>query len=200
MGINMKNKKNVVIICFLFLVLFLAVFFYTNDALKKSKVNTESAGNTASASWHDHYENVDELIKAADIIIHGKQIDSYTVQIVDMIFTKEVIEVEKVYQGDVLKGDKIEVIQTGGEMNNISTAPIEDAPLLEKNGGYFLALKKSTEGSYTILGGFQGVAEIQGNDKLKFNNENDEIALEFKNESFAEIEGTLADKIKLNNK
>lgn len=191
----MINRKNIIIMSFLLTILILVGFLYTNNTLGKSKDNTKK-NNTASASWHDHYENIDDMAKAADIIIRGKQVDSYTVQVVDMIFTKEVIEVEKVYQGDAVKGDKIEVIQTGGEMNNISTAPIEDAPLLEKSGNYFLALKKTTDGSYSILGGFQGIAEIQRNDKLKFNNENDEIALEFKNESFTEIEETLTEKLK----
>jgi GntR family transcriptional regulator len=51
--------------------------------------------NLSHADWKDHYNNITDLTKAADLIIKGKKVDSYNEQRVDMIFTKEVIEIKR---------------------------------------------------------------------------------------------------------
>jgi len=141
-----------------------------NPISEKNKENIKIT-NSPHADWIDYYENFDSLIKDADIVIQGKKIDSYAEQRVDLIFTKEVIEINKVYQGDVNIGDKIEILQTGGILNGIETEPFSEAPLLEDDGQYLLLLQYTKEGHYLILGGYQGIGLIEDN-QVKFNSEN----------------------------
>lgn len=189
----MKNRKTIGIICILLSLLIITGLIYTKDKLEKSN-NDNTIKNSASASWHECYGTLNEMVDAADIIIQGKSIDSYAEQLTtDLIATNEIVEVTKVYQGDVKKGDKVEILQTGGELNNIRTATIENAPLLTKGGNYLLLLRKSTDGleNYLILGGYQGILKIQKNGSLKFNTENDPIAQEFHNKEITEFEEIL---------
>jgi hypothetical protein len=188
----MRNRKTTGVICILLTLLIIVGFICTKDKLEKN--NNTTMKNSASASWHECYGTLNDMVDAADIIIQGNSIDSYAEQLTtDLIATNEIIEVKKVYQGNVKEGDRIEVLQTGGELNNIRTAPIEDAPLLTKGADYLLLLRKSTDGlgNYLILGGFQGILEMQKNGSIKFNNENDPIAQEFRDNDITEFEEIL---------
>lgn len=185
-GEPMKNKLKNNIIIKLFLVCIIFGLFITQN-----KTRDDNNSISGHADWINHFEDFNALINASDIIIKGKKIDSYPEQRVNMIFTKEIIEVSKVYKGSLKKDDTIEILQTGGEYNNIKTSQADEAPLLEKNGNYLLFLQTTDEGHYLILGGYQGVGKIK-NKKLKFNVENDKIAKQLKGKDLSEIEGIIS--------
>jgi hypothetical protein len=133
---------------------------------------------TCDVDWADHFDSLQSMIKGTNIVIKGKVVASYTEQRVDMIFTKQVIQVTKVYGGAIKVGDRIELLQTGGTMNGASTTPFKEAPLLNKSDEYLLFLEHTSEGHYLIVGGYQGRADIQ-NRKVVFSPYNNEISKEF---------------------
>lgn len=164
------NKAKIIIMIFS-LVLVSGIIYFS---LPNKTNSTNKITNTAHADWTEHFLDLKSLAKSSDLIITGKKIDSYAEQRVDLIFTKEVIEVNKVYSGIIAKGDKIEILQTGGTLNGIETKPFEEAPLLDKNGDYLLFLRLTSEGHYLILGGYQGVGLIK-NDKIILNEHNSKM-------------------------
>lgn len=186
------NKKVISIagIVLVFILVVGTVYFVKTNSQKD---DVEINSNGAFMDWVDNYSNVQELYDSADLVIKGKKVDSYTEQRVNMIFTNQIIEVNKIYKGDLGKGDKIEVLQTGGKLNNITTAPANEAPLLENKANYLLFLEKTESGYYLIMGGFQGVAMIK-NDKVQFNVSYDSIAKELKDKTLPEIEKILTNK------
>ena len=142
------NKKKIGLLVIAFsLILIGSVFFI-------SKQNDNKIINNASADWVDHFNDFNSMTRAADLIIKGKKVDSYQEQRVDLIFTKQIIEIKKIYKGDLNIDDKIEILQTGGTLNNITTLPIDEDQLLDNKGNYLLLLRKSSEGHYLILGAF----------------------------------------------
>ncbi|HYE09871.1 MAG TPA: hypothetical protein VEF53_06810 [Patescibacteria group bacterium] len=161
----------------------------------KVAMDTNDNAGKAFASWVNHYDNASDMIHKADLIVKGKLVDEMTEKRVDLIFTKAVIEVSKVYKGDIKENDTVTILQTGGEMNGEKTEPFDDAPLLKNDGEYILFLTHTSEGHYLIAGGYQGAGKIK-NSKVVFNVPDDEATKEFKNKSIVEVENL----IKENNK
>lgn len=180
----MNKRKIGFFISVLSIVIIGLVFFY-------SKKNDNININSPHADWNDHYSDFKSMVSSADLVIKGKKVDFYTEQRSDLIFTKQIIEIEKIYKGDADKNSRIEILQTGGKLNDITTSPFAEAPLLDKNSNYLLLLKKSKEGHYLILGGYQGVGLIK-NDNVIFNASNTEITEELENKNINYIESVLA--------
>jgi hypothetical protein len=176
------KKTKIKIISILFSLILVAGIIYFNIPNNDDKIT-----NTAEADWTEHFEDFNNLYKSSDLIIKGKKVDSYTEQIVDLVFTKEVIEINKVYYGNLEKGSKIEILQTGGTYNNIKTEAFEEAPILDNNGNYLMFLRETPEGHYLILGGYQGVGLIKNN-KVIFNKHNEKIAKDLKDKDLNDIE------------
>ena len=188
----MSKKK--IIVGLLVTAFSVLIIFFALSNIKKNDQNMTI--NKAFADWSNHYTDFNDMENAADLIIKGDVIDSYTEQRVDLIFTKQSIEISEMYKGNLKIGDKIEVLQTGGTLNNITTPPFEEAPLLEKGSDYLLLLQYTPEGHYLILGGYQGVGLVK-DDNIVFNSSNDEISQEFKDKKFNDVENILNDKFDL---
>lgn len=192
---DMSNKmKNMLLLLVIVIITFTGVgvilHFYQNDNDLKLLARPQ-------ADWVSHYETIDALVENSDIIILGEKHGSYTEQRISMIFTKELIQIEEVYKGEEIIddeivdneiiGEEIEILQTGGEMNNITTLPFAEAPLLEEDIEYLLFLDKTSEGYYLIMGGYQGVGTIV-NGNVLFSDANIEIANSVENNSLEELE------------
>lgn len=183
-------RKNIIIGILILLIATSTVACSNNIALNMNDKKPKSF-----ASWINHYQSASEMTQKADLIIKGKLIDESTEKRVNLIFTKAVIEVSKVYKGDIKENDTVIVLQTGGEMNGEKTEPFEEAPLLKNDGEHILFLESTSEGHYLIAGGYQGVGKIK-NGKVVFNAPDDEATKEFKNKNLTEVEKL----IKENNK
>jgi hypothetical protein len=179
------NKRKIALLVTVFSMIIIGFVLFT------SKKDDNKIINSASADWIDHYNDFNSMASAADLIIKGKKVDSYPEQRADLIFTKQVIEIKKIYKGDLNIGDKIEILQTGGTINNITTLPIEEAQLLDNNGNYLLLLRKSSEGHYLILGGYQGVGLIKDDENVIFNDANTEFTNDLKSKKLKDIEEVL---------
>lgn len=157
------SKKYVTISVALGILLILASVFWLSSTGKASEkqmpVSLEK--QSVSADWTDHYMYGEDMVATSDLIIEGKVVNQVCEQRVDMIFTKQNLAVQKTYKGDLALGKQIQVLQTGGELNGLQTAPFVEAPLLENDSVYLLFLKFTDEGHYLILGGYQGVGEIE---------------------------------------
>jgi hypothetical protein len=182
------NKKKIGLLVTIFsMIIFGFVFF-------SFKKEDNKIINNISADWIDHYSDFNSMASAADLIIKGKKVDSYQEQRVDLIFTKQIIEIRKIYKGELNVDDKIEILQTGGTLNNITTLPFEEAQLLDNNCNYLLLLRKTSEGHYLILGGYQGVGLINDNENVVFNDANTEISSELKTKKLKDLEEILTNE------
>ncbi|MDR1131113.1 MAG: hypothetical protein LBL15_01695 [Oscillospiraceae bacterium] len=100
------------------------------DNKPEAVASSASVQPAAQADWKNHFEGLTGMLKGTDLVIKGKVVDAYTEQRVDMVFTKQVIEIEKAYGGSIKAGDRITLLQTGGERNGIYTRPFDEDPLL----------------------------------------------------------------------
>ncbi len=173
----------------------LFVYSLSNNSINQNTNYTPNTTNASHADWADHFGDIDSLTKAADIIIKGQVVKSTTEQRVNLIFTKQEVKIKEVYKGNVKNGESIKLLQTGGEMNNIKTAAFVEAPLLDKGGDYLMYLRLTQEGHYLVLGGYQGIGKIENN-KVKFNVEEDIIAMEFKDKNLESIDRIVTNKVK----
>ncbi|MGI6669551.1 MAG: hypothetical protein ACOX4M_09355 [Acetivibrionales bacterium] len=162
-----------------------AVYFLT------SKNNTDLPASKrepkAHASWATHYTDVEDITDNSDLIVIGTVIDSIPEKRVNMIFTMQVIKIEKYIKGEKVPDDTVKVLQTGGELNGEKTYAFEDAPLFKINDKYLLFLEKTSEGHYLVAGGYQGSGKIV-NGKVRFNVESDNIAKVFDKKRLEDVE------------
>lgn len=168
-------KKAYILI--IIIIIFVVSGCFSNSELDKyvNKINDLSSNQTTDASWDKSYEDLESLITSSDLIVTGKVINLIPEKRIDLVFTKEVVEIRKVLKGDVKKGDTVEVLFTGGEIDNTVTASIEDAPLMDLKNQYVLFLELTPEGHYLVSGGFQGYSKIV-NDEFSLTkvNQNDQ--------------------------
>lgn len=147
--------------------------------------------SSSSGSWHSHYDTAEEMMEEADLIITGVMVDSYTELRIDTVCTRNIIEVMEVYSGDIQVGDTIEVLQTGGKYENVTTPAFSEIPLLEYDKEYALVLRLSDPDEqygqyYLIMGGYQGVMEITKSGCESLSKENAEFAKDLA-EAFADL-------------
>lgn len=183
------GSTNVAVRCMLLLIVI--AFMFALTGCEKNKVSDVQSTGYASASWADHYTNAEEMINDSVLIIRGKKINESTILQNDLVFTEETIEVNKVYKGNLEKKTTITVLQTGGELDGETTAPIEDTKFMDNGGEYILFLEISPSGKYYLIkGGFQGIGKIN-KESLVFNKIDDEIAKEYEKKVINEIENEI---------
>lgn len=124
------------------------------------------------------------------MIVIGTVIDSIPEKRVDMIFTMQVIKIDKYIKGEKVPDDTVNVLQTGGELNGEKTFEFEEAPLFKIKDKYLLFLSKTSEGHYLVAGGYQGSDKIV-NGKVRFNMESDNIAKVFDNKRLDDVEALI---------
>jgi hypothetical protein len=133
---------------------------------KSNAVSEEpKRGSATYVSWTELFSSVDEMEEASDIGIIGVLSESVPEVRENVVFTRNIVEVKEVYSGDVQVGDYVEVLQTGGTYENISTPAFSEIPLMEPDKEYALFLKETEPHEeygqyYLIAGGYQGFAEI----------------------------------------
>lgn len=147
---------------FLAVIVFLLVLFHLPD--KNSYMDRVNKSNdTSLASMYIAAGTFDELIDLSDLIIEGRVID-YEPHIHDgLVYTKESVKVKKVIKGNVSQGDKITVVFTGGEWHGMTTAPIQDCPVMDMRGNYMLFLNTNDGSNYMVVGGNNGFGLIKDN-------------------------------------
>lgn len=159
---------------FILSILSIYSYKYSNDKSTNEVQNKVSINKTADelpkqsfADWKNNFHSEDEIIKAADLIIMGNVINSYTEKRKSIVITKYVIKANKIFKGDIDQKQEIELLQTGGQIEDLITYPIEGSPTINKNQSYLFLLERTNEGHYLILGGYQGIGKINNN-KLIF--------------------------------
>lgn len=145
---------------FVILVIFLALLI-TSSSISSNNV---MLNDHSHVTWKKTYNTESELIAASDLVITGTVIGQYQEQRANLIFTKSIIQIDHIFKGSSA-GSTIEVLQTGGSYNGITTKAIEGADLLQVNKVYQLALTLTEPDDifgqyYLITGGFQGVSSI----------------------------------------
>lgn len=186
------KKKLIIITTFVICAVCISAFISING---NKTISGRSNNQPSYADWKDHYNTDKEVIKNSDLIIRGKVVNSYAEKRADMIFTKQVVEIKKVLKGDLTESQTIEILQTGGELGDIKTPAFEDAPLLDKNGSYIFMLKKSNEGHYLIMGGFQGMGKIEG-DLLSFSKDSKDTFKNFHKKNITDVENAIQELVK----
>lgn len=168
------KKKSMFIVTFSLVILLGAFVLYDkNSPIKNNLPNGENG--SSNATWISHYYDDTEMIKEADLIIIGKIVGSYTEQRADMVFTRQIVEVQKTLKANSLvKADleltslvaeqsrsyleesylpesnlpMIQILQTGGELNGMYTKPFLEAPLLESGEQYVFLLEQALDENF----------------------------------------------------
>ena len=178
------SRKKIVIIT----ILMLSVVFIMACSNQET-VPSENQGSSHASFWEASTSK--ELIEQADIIGYGRVIDSYTTLVHDLVATCNVVEFDNIYMLSNKLTEKIfnkstfadgsqriELRQTGGVYEEYKTQPISNVPLLEVGKTYVLFLRHLHYDDfdfeldydfnhYLIIGGYQGVAEVE-NDEIRF--------------------------------
>lgn len=181
------NRKHKILSAVLVCALLVAGIITANNLYT---IAERSSKQYTHADWNEHFATDKDLIESSDLIVKGKVIDSYCEKRYDVVFTKQVIEVSKILKGKINSNEQIEILQTGGELDNIKTPVIKEAPLLDKNGTYLLMLRKTDEGHYLLMGGYQGVGKIIKN-TLVFSKEQKDIFKGLDNKDITYVEVTI---------
>ena len=97
------------------------------------------------ASWEKQFNSRDELYQASDLVIKGKVLSQEPELRCDLVFSRSYVKVECVYKTSSKNviNDAVEIVQTGGTLNDYTTVPIHGAPLLESGNEYLLFLQLS---------------------------------------------------------
>lgn len=171
---EMQKKKlrlTILLISFVTFVSSFACFIISNN-------NKKTESTEVYATWSESFDTLDEMAKSSDIIVKGKVCDSIPEQRADLIFTMQYIQITEVVKGSININEEVQVLQTGGTIGNIYTEAFSDCPLLTKGEDYILYLKQSEVSEeygqyYLISGGYQGVAEVEGNNLEVISNSNE---------------------------
>lgn len=156
------RKNKIFPVAFIVAIFICGVVWYGNIGRDNA---VPQKGSSSSATWTEYFSTVSDMEAASDIGIVGVLSDSTTELRENVVFTRNIVEVVAVHSGDVLVGDFVEVLQTGGEYGGISTPAFSEAPLMETGKEYAMFLKETTPHEkygqyYLIAGGYLGYAEI----------------------------------------
>jgi hypothetical protein len=88
--------------------------------LSAAGCKNQSVSQSTTISLAEHYDTIDDLKKSATNIVETEVLDNYVVVQGDMPFTISNLKVLSAIQGDIMKGDKIRVLETGGKFINSS--------------------------------------------------------------------------------
>lgn len=155
----MKKRQHDFSLGLSFLVCLAVLVFSTSCSAPANDPN--ASASTAHADWTEHYESMEEMIDAADLILTGTVSASTPEQRVDLIFTQQTIQIDTCIKGEANAGDCVNVLQTGGTLGDITTTPFAECPLFSTGDTMLLFLHKTNEGHYLVLGGYQGAGTIE---------------------------------------
>ncbi|MFZ5985569.1 MAG: hypothetical protein ACOYWZ_00370 [Bacillota bacterium] len=133
----MINKKGVVLV-FIVLTLFLSVTGCNNN--KDVAVN-DNPGGGINVSKTKSFASVKELKESAEEIVRLKVLSSETVKHEEMHFTVSKAEVLKVYKGNLVEGNIINLTQTGAVVDGQDISIAGD-PIYIPDDEMILFLKK----------------------------------------------------------
>lgn len=113
----------------------------------------------------DHtYTHVDEMKKAADLIVEGTARSQKTLSHEGVLFTTSTLQVDQVLNGK-LKEKKITVLETGG-FDGKNHLTMEDNRVMDPSQRYILFLEKYkcpvAKDAYVITGAYQGKFAVEG--------------------------------------
>ena len=157
-------KKRFAIVVLTTLTIALVGMFLVPRFFPETITPTNSQSASPEALWIESYSDLQSMVQSSDSIIVGEVIDSKSFLRVDLVFTLQRIKITEVLKGEVKPGEIIDVLQTGGyiEEEDIKTPPFREDPLLERNSVQILFLQHSvTDPWWLIVGGYQGRAEVQ---------------------------------------
>ncbi len=200
----MKKQLGIMVLVALAIVVVAALLVsfpnLTSNTLSEPVVVQEDTGRiVAFASWAKINKDLPSLIRDSELIIIGEVIESKPFLRIDMVFTLQTVRVQKVLKGEVKPGDVVEILQTGGSLEDegIERPPFREDPLFELGSTHLLFLyRSSTDPWWLITGGFQGRAEVRGG-QLQIVEQvvelEDPVGLELHNRSLSQIETLVSD-------
>jgi hypothetical protein len=203
------------------LLLLLLVFVFTVSACgnsAKTGVSSEDSQYTMShATWLplEGGDSEESAIANSSLIVKGEVI-SQDVELLgpkggEIVFTHSKFKVSEVYSINVDEVESIaaddlnknslivDVRQTGGSMDGVTTSQIEDAPLLEVGTTYVLLLDKKDDGFYNLVGGRLGTAIIKSGGIQFVNEESRQIFKELGGEKLSNLDDVLENIIEKEN-
>ncbi len=83
----------------------------------------QGVNQSTTIDLSEHYSTIDDLKQGATNIIEVEVLDNYVVVQGDMPFTISNLKVLSTIKGDIMKGDKIKVLETGGKFINSGENP-----------------------------------------------------------------------------
>ena len=189
----MLKKKYLIGIVTSLLLIFTCVVLYNQIGSNKISYNSELPFG-GYGTWTDGNYSINQLSNKSDLIVEGKVIKSTPKMSDIIVLTYHDIKIQKCFKGNKKANDIIQIVQTGGILNNKITQQLYDDPLLEQDSNCFLFLKNTKDG-YAVLGGFEGIVRMQGNN-TNIIVPQDKIGQTFKDKNEIEvskiIENTLA--------
>ena len=159
----MKHKK-----MFAMLMVF---FILVSSSLSACVAKTQP--RLLHTSWSSHFDSVEEMYDASDLIIRGIVIDSNIEKRRNLELTHNTIRVTEVISGEIKVNELIDLVQTGSKTFG---AP-DELPLLEKSEEYLLFLEHTDPDPrygqyYMVMGGYQGIAQQDGTTLVPLADEN----------------------------
>jgi hypothetical protein len=108
-----------------------------------------------------YFQNLEELEAKADVIVKVRatpkkeQVDIIQSGVVLDTTTKTDVVIEKVYKGNLEKGQVIPVYEPAAFVNGIYST-MEGYTLMKENGNYILFLRDNPDDTFVGIGGYQG--------------------------------------------
>ncbi len=127
-------------------------------------------------------DTFEELVGASDVMLIGQVIAQYPEIRHDMVFTYSRVQVSKILEGSLVGTSKqIEVLQTGGTANGITSPALTDEPLMNIGENYLLCLTFSPadeqyQAYYLPTGGGQGIISFSDMASAKTTTNQSEVA------------------------
>lgn len=172
----LKNKKVLfTIIPSVAIIIFCSVLFLK---ISNYPILDQPFGVSVSSTYSD----LETLEADSSSIIDGTVLENEYFEYEDVQFTVSSIRVDKVYKGNLEAGETVNLLETGGIINNVEYF-IEGDKVLKEDEQSILYLKdyegpiQSDVKKYTTVGVYQG----------KFRHENDEEVVTYSEENIGEL-------------
>lgn len=115
------------------------------------QIDMEETYPAALGSLAVCYDNLDNIVDDADVIVYGTPQNSNVVNLEGFSQTHTIFTISEVIKGSLNINDEIEIIEEGGYKNTVAGG----IPKLTASNSYVLFLLEY-EGSYYVCGAFQG--------------------------------------------
>lgn len=119
-------------------------------ALSTSVFATDDSGNvahSAHALWTESFDSAAEMAQSANVVAIGTVSSQQAETRCNLVFTRSTITLDQLYSGAV-QDDCLQVVQTGGTLDDLYTPEFDDAPLMELGQAYVLFLKHVDDPDY----------------------------------------------------